>query len=310
MGIKLPIYILVVGGSGFIGGAVVKHAVSLGWKVESLGLSVPSRAKKVPTVKYIKADITDSKTLRILASNKYQYVVNAGGYIDHASLHKGGQKIIETHLGGVANLVENINRDKLIRFINIGSSDEYGNTPAPQSETFREHSISPYSFAKLAATHFLQMLYRSEQFPAVTLRLFLCYGPGQGSMRFLPHLVSRCLRNADIEVSPGDQIRDYCFIDDVVEAVFLSMACEDANGRVLNIASGEPVSIKQLVEKVVKVIGAGNPLFGVVPYRDGESMNLYAEVSLAKKVMNWSAKTSLEHGLYKTIAYYTKHIKR
>lgn len=306
MGIDTPSNLLVIGGSGFIGGAIVKRAIELGWQVDSLGLSIPNKEKKVPGVTYITGDITDSETLKFLEIKKYDYVVNSGGYINHSAFSIGGDKVLQAHFGGVINLVKSIDRTNLKRFVNIGSSDEYGDTPAPQYESNREKPISPYSAGKAAATQFLQMLYRTERFPAVTLRLFLCYGPGQDRMRFLPHLISRCIANDVIEISPGEQVRDYCFIDDIVEAVFLSMANDDASGSVLNIASGNPISIKQVVEKVIDILGSGNPKFGAVPYRDGESMELYADVGLAKKVLSWSAKTSLSDGLTKTIAHYAK----
>ena len=72
-----------------------------------------------------------------------------------------------------------------LRFVQIGSSDEYGNIKAPQHEESREHPISPYSIGKLASTQFLQMLHRTEGFPAVILRPFLIYGPGQDNKRFI-----------------------------------------------------------------------------------------------------------------------------
>lgn len=306
MGIDVPVNLLVIGGSGFIGGAIVKRAIALGWQVDSLGLSIPNEEIKVSGVTYITGDITDLETLKFLEIKKYDYVVNSGGYINHSAFSSGGDKFLQAHFGGVVNLVKSIDRTNLKRFVNIGSSDEYGDTSAPQFESNRERPISPYSAGKAAATQFLQMLYRTERFPAVTLRLFLCYGPGQDRMRFLPHLISRSIANDVIEISPGEQVRDYCFIDDIVEAVFLSMANDDASGSVFNIASGNPISIKQVVEKVIDIVGSGNPKFGAVPYRDGESMELYADVSLAKKVLSWSARTTLSDGLTKTIAHYAE----
>lgn len=306
MGVAAPASILVVGGTGFIGGAIVKHAVALGWRVDSLGLSIPAEENKVSGVTYMTADIAVAETLGFLTHKSYDYVVNSGGYINHSNFSDGGDKVFQQHFDGVVNLVKILNRENLKRFINIGSSDEYGSTPAPQIEASREMPISPYSAAKAAATQFLQMLHRTERFPSVTLRLFLCYGPGQDSMRFLPHLVSRCLANDVIGISPGEQVRDYCFIDDVVEAVFLSMDSDDASGHIINIASGSPITIKQVVEKVVDIVGAGTPNFGAVPYRDGESMELYADVELAMKILSWNAKTSLLDGLTKTITHYAK----
>ncbi len=305
MEVKKNQSILVIGGTGFIGSAIVRHAVSLGWDVDSLGLSLPDFKKKIAGVNYLKADITKIDTLSVL-KKRYEYVVNTGGYIDHSPFSEGGDKVIESHFLGLQNLLKVINRENLIRFIQIGSSDEYGNTEAPQSEETREEPISPYSAAKVASTQLLQMLYRTEDLPSVTLRLFLCYGPGQDRSRFLPYLISSCASNEVINISPGEQLRDYCFINDIVSAVFVVLFNEQSNGRVFNIASGEPIPIKEIVERVIKKIGKGKPNFGAVPYRDGENMKLYADIGLAKKVLSWKPEVSLEEGLNKTIEYYLK----
>ena len=304
MGVGKDIKILVIGGSGFIGGAIVRRAISLGWEVDSLGLSVPNKEKSESPVNYISADITKPEDLKILTTKPYHYIVNTGGYIDHSLFFDGGDKVVDAHFDGFLNILKSIDRSKLIRFINIGSSDEYGDVKAPQSERVRERPISPYSAAKVATAHFLQMLHKTDGFPGVSLRLFLCYGPGQDSKRFLPYLILSCLANDDIAISPGEQLRDYCFIEDVVDAVFLVLANDNADGKIFNIASGKPVSIKQVVETMVEIIGSGKPNFGAVPYRKGESMELYADINSASEILNWTPKTQLFDGLRETISFY------
>ena len=130
--------ILVVGGTGFIGTHVVSHAVSLGWNVCSL--SVQSSGRHLPSeVRTITADITSSRELREkLGTGAFDYVVNCGGYIDHARFFSGGRRLIDAHFDGALNLIESLDRDVLKAFVNIGSSDEYGNNAAPQLETQRE----------------------------------------------------------------------------------------------------------------------------------------------------------------------------
>ena len=183
MGIGKDIKILVIGGSGFIGAAIVSRAISMGWEVDSLGLTLPDMEKRESSVNYLSANITKPEDLKILTTKKYQYIVNTGGYIDHSLFFDGGDQVLGAHFDGLLNIVKSIDRSKLIRFINIGSSDEYGDVIAPQSESVRERPISPYSAAKVAAAHFLQMLYKTDGFPGVSLRLFLCYGPGQDRKR-------------------------------------------------------------------------------------------------------------------------------
>ena len=93
----------------------------------------------------------------------FDYVVNLGGYINHQLFKDGGRNLIDTHFITIQNLVEVLPRNKLKRFVQIGSSDEYGNAPAPQNEKMREQPISPYSLAKVASTHFLQMLHKMNR---------------------------------------------------------------------------------------------------------------------------------------------------
>ena len=301
-----PTHLLVVGGNGFIGRHIVNHAAGLGWDVTSLNLSLrPGGEVNSQGVRYVAADIANRDALReTLKEASFEYVVNCGGYIDHALFFSGGRNVFDIHFEGVLNLVEILNRNVLQAFVNIGSSDEYGNNPAPQIETQREAPIYPYSMGKVAATHFLQMLYRTEKFPATILRLFLTYGPGQDKRRFLPQIISGCLEGRSFPTSEGQQLRDFCFVQDTVAAVFAALDCPAARGEVVNIGSGQPVSIRQMIETVKRLVGGGLPQFGEVAYRPGENMSLFADISKSKALLDWEPRVSLDAGLEKTIQWF------
>ena len=117
--------------------------------------------------------------------------------------------------------------------MNIGSSDEYGSNRAPQNEMQRESPISPYSFGKTASSHFLEMLNRIDNFPSCSLRLFLVYGPGQNDHRFIPQIIEGCLSDNIFNTSKGEQIRDFCFVEDIVEGREAIISLETANCRAL-----------------------------------------------------------------------------
>jgi len=294
---------LVVGGSGFIGSALCRIAQVRGYAVTCLSLRKPVRA--LEGVIYLVANLADGKLIKqLLAERQFEFLVNCGGYIDHRSYFSGGRDLIRTHFEGVQNLLDAVDRDCLKRFVQIGSSDEYGAAVAPQSEVTREASISPYSLAKAAATHFLQMLWRAEQFPAVTLRLFLTYGPGQGEQRFLPQIIRGCLQGRRFPVSEGGQLRDFCYVDDVVEGVFHALEVPAVCGRVINLASGIPVTIRFMIEQVRSIIGKGEPDFGRIAYRTGENMALWADTSLARELLGWAPQVPVEEGLARTVRYY------
>lgn len=295
--------LLVIGGTGFIGRHLCQAAMDAGYAVTALSLHPAAPA--IPGARHLTADIGDIQALGAsLAGLQFDYVVNCGGYIDHRSFSNGGRALIDGYVEGIQNLIECLDRTCLTRFVQLGSSDEYGNAPAPQSEDAREAPISPYSMARVAVTHLLQMLWRTEKFPAVVLRVFLTYGSGQGVERFVPQLIKGCLLNERFPVSAGVQLRDFCYIKDIVQGILAALEADNVCGELINLASGNPLSIRSLIETVQHIVGTGEPDFGKIPYRIGENMALYANVGKAASLLGWRPETSLMDGMQDTIAFY------
>ncbi len=302
--------ILVVGGRGFIGRHLSNYLTNLGSHVTTLSITEPKEHTNGSNMGHLAADLRNPESLRNAIGDKhFDYVVNSGGYIDHTLYFSGGRDLVEQHFVGTMNLLDLIKGTSLKGWVQLGSSDEYGLLKAPQKENSREMPISPYSLAKAVSTHFLQMLYRTENVPCVVVRLFLVYGPGQSDERFLPQVIRSCLAGEVFKASEGMQLRDFCYIDDVVEGVLLAMVKEEAHGKVINIASGQPVTIRDMIEKVVSAIGGGEPDYGKIPYRKGENMALYADIKLAKEILGWQPTTDIDEGLKKTIAWYRQTLK-
>jgi len=297
--------ILIVGGSGFIGSHLIMRAVSLDWSVVSLGLSDVKLDLDRNKFNHYCVSLNDKAALKeIIYSKDFDYVINCSGYIDHSGFGDGGEEVFNTHYNGLSNLIAVLNKDKIKNLINIGSSDEYGSCTAPQREDLREQPISPYSLAKVFSSHLLRLLNISEGLPSTTVRLFLVYGPHQDDGRFIPSIIKGCLNDEDFPCSKGNQLRDFCYIDDVVDGIFSILDQSSAEGEVLNIASGDAIKIKDVVEKVRLIIGHGQPQYGEIPFRSGENLELYANISKAKTMLNWEPKISLDEGLRKTIDWY------
>ena len=303
----MPDNLLIIGGTGFIGKSLCLIALRNGYKVAVLSLNSHSLENKISNVEYLQADITSLEGLKEKLSNsKFEYIVNLSGYIDHRNFSDGGNQIIDVHFHGVQNILLSLNLKYLKRFVQIGSSDEYGNSPSPQSEDMHALPISPYSLAKGASTQLMQMIYRTEDIPTVTLRLFLVYGPGQSMDRFLPQVINGCLSSKDFPVSSGEQLRDLCYIDDVIKAILMTFKNDKVNGKVFNIASGKPIRIRQVVELIQNKIGNGKAEFGKIPYRNGENMELYADISKVSEILKWQPSVSIEDGINRTIDYYQR----
>jgi len=294
--------LLIVGGSGFIGRNLAIKSLSHDFNTTVISLTKIDFDKEIPRVNYIQVDITNSNQLRAKLSKKnFHYVINLSGYIDHSTFLNGGAKVISTHFGGVQNLLEVLDWSQLRRFVQIGSSDEYGSVPAPQNEDIRESPISPYSLGKVSSTNLLQMLYRTEKLPIVVLRLFLVYGEGQKNNRLIPQIIKGCLLDEFFPTSKGEQLRDLCHVDDITDGILSVLENDKVNGEIINLASGVPVSIREVIEIIHQYVGSGRPGYGKVPYRNGENMQLFADISKAKRILNWSPKISLLEGIKKTI---------
>lgn len=300
--------ILIIGGQGFIGSHITNAALKMGFQVTIISPFLQDFSYPVSNVQEITilyADITSHNSVeKVLKGKQFNYVINCAGFIDHQLFKDGGKSVIDQHFIGVMNIVQCLNRDRLESFIQIGSSDEYGNLNSPQKEDLREASISPYSFGKTATTHFLQMLYRTENFPVTILRFFLIYGPGQNNQRFVPQIITGCLEAPSFPVSEGKQLRDFCYVKDIADGVISCCLNDKVKGEILNLASGEAISIKKMINTIKNIIGAGNPKFGEIPYRIGENMELFADIEKARKLLNWNPTTPLKEGLLSTFDYY------
>lgn len=301
--------VLVLGGTGFIGNALVKRLSTEGFTVTSLSLQPSWNTSQFPDVEQIQVDMSDTNRLRTsLRDLQFSYVIDCSGYVDHSTMKDGGDNIIGMHLMRVMRLYSLLRWGSIKRFIYIGSSDEYGCgagiTEMPAKTTDREEPNSPYAFSKTAVSHFLQMLHRSEGLPCCSLRLFLAYGPGQSKNRFVPQVISGCLNEKGFPVSHGNQVRDFIYIDDVVDAILAAMRSDTANGKILNLGSGQGIRIKDMVRKVVTMLGRGEPRFGELKMRKNESNYLVADIEETKELLDWSPVTAIEEGLRATTQWY------
>ena len=245
-------------------------------------------------------DITKKKALRRNIQKQFKYVVNLGGYVDHSNK----EKTFQSHYIGCKNLTEILLKKAPKAFIQIGSSIEYGNAKSPQKENFRCNPKSVYGKAKLLASKHLLNLFKKQEFPSTVLRLYQAYGPRQDLNRFIPIIISGCIKNKQFPCSKGNQLRDFLYVDDVVNAILKSLTNKNARGQIINIGSGKPRKIKNIIDYIKKYSKGGYPQFGRVKLRKDEILEVYPDIKKAKNKINWSPRISFKKGLKITINSY------
>lgn len=296
--------ILIIGGTGFIGYHLAKEALKKGFTVSSISKNSPKKIRYLKKVNYIIADITNKKTIKKKIKENFQYIVNLSGYVDHSN------KIstYKTHYLGCKNISNFFLEKKIKKFVQIGSSMEYGIVRSPQKESFRCKPKSAYGKAKLLATQHLLDLYKQKKFPVTILRLYQVYGPNQDLNRFIPIVINSCKNNKVFPCSHGRQKRDFLYIDDVIKVIFLTLKNPKISGQIFNVGYGKPIKIRNIIKKILRYYKSGQPHFDKIKLRKEEQLKIYPHLSKLKNKLKWKPKVNFLKGLKKTISYYNDNI--
>ena len=148
------------------------------------------------------------------------------------------------------------------------------------------------------------MLFNTQQFPYVYLRLFLVYGPGQKKNRFLPQLIRACIKNTSFRTTKGNQWRDFIYVEDLAKIIIKILMSKKIIGTVLNIGSGKKIQIKNVVKKLVQITNSGKPIFGALKLSKRENLKLYPSLKKLKSNIGKIKQHNFINGLKKTVHYY------
>lgn len=292
--------ILIVGGTGFLGYHLSRACLRTA-EITSLSLSKPRKIKKLKGVKYIICNISKINNLKNKLIKDYDIIVNFGGYINHVKK----KQTYNSHYLGSKNLVNFFSKKKIKRFIQIGSSSEYGKLEGPHSDSIKGNPSTIYGHSKLMASKYL-ISFNKKNFPFTILRLYQVYGPNQNKDRILPMIINSALRDDKFNCSSGKQNRDFLYVDDAIRAIIQCFKNKKVIGKIINIGYGKQINIKKLIKKLILIIGKGTPLFGKIKLRNDEPLSSYPNLKNAKKYLNWKPKINLNEGLSKTISFYKK----
>jgi nucleoside-diphosphate-sugar epimerase len=145
-------------------------------------------------------------------------------------------------------------------------------------------------------------LYRTE---VVTTRISMVYGPGQADLtKLIPYVTTAFLRGERPKLSSGNRLIDWICVDDVVDGLIACAYASCANGRSVDVGSGQACSIRDIVQQLRELVpGAPEPLFGAVPDRPLER-EVKADVVTSYNLVGWNPSTTLQVGLRRTVDWY------
>tara|TARA_B100001057_G_scaffold22369_1_gene20720 strand:- start:1953 stop:2858 length:906 start_codon:yes stop_codon:yes gene_type:complete len=297
--------ILIIGGTGFIGTNLSLYCLKNNWKITVLSRKKP--IKKIKRINYIIADISKIKDLKKKIKPNYDYIINLGGNINHSSHNQ----TYLTHFVGLKNILEVVKNFNLVKFLQIGSSLEYGGNKSPHNEKMKINQKklkSNYSKAKFLSTQFLLKNQKKFKFNFTIIRLYQVYGPHQKFDRLIPFVIKSCLLNKRFPCSAGSQLRDFVYIDDVMRGIILLLKSKKGNNQIVNLGFGRPIKVINVIKKIKKNINLGELDIGKIPIRKDESLVSYPNIKKIYKLVGWKPKIGLLTGLKYTINHYKKEI--
>ena len=304
--------VLITGSTGFIGANLVRTFLKIGAEIHILTRTTSNKWRINDILKDVTeycVDLLDHKKLESIildiAPEIIFHTAIYGGY----PFQKDIKKIIESNFIGTVNLVNACKKVDFELFVNIGSSSEYGIKSRPMTEGDILEPVNDYEVSKAAATLYCQAVARREKIPIATLRLFSPYGYYEEPTRLIPSVVVSCLKGRNPEVSSPNSVRDFIFIEDVIDAYMKVIGTSDIGGEIFNIGYGEQHSVGEVVNMIVELTGNNvRPGWGSVPKRANEPNVWQADVTKAKDILKWEPKYSLEEGLAKTIKWFRENM--
>lgn len=298
--------ILVTGGAGFLGSALVRRLVERGHSVRVLDdLSAGDPARLPQAASFMRGDVNDLPRLWTLLQG-VECVYHLAARVSVPESVRYPREYNAVNVGGTVSVLEAMRDVGVRRLVFASSGAIYGNQPVqPLREDLPPDPTSPYAVSKLAAEHYVSTIGRLWGVETVCLRIFNAYGPGQqmpvAHPPVIPHFLRQVLGRGSLVIhGSGAQTRDFVYVDDVVEALIAAATAPDVDRRVINVGSGAETSINDLVRQIEAITGLEAHVLRV-PSEDGGVSRMCADLTLAHELLGWSPRVFLSEGLRRTL---------
>jgi dTDP-glucose 4,6-dehydratase len=311
--------VLVTGAGGFIGSRLIEKLTINGKKVRAF-VRYTSRAeigllKLLPPeilgkVEIIRGDLRDNSAVE-QAAKGVDTIFHLGALISIPYSYVHPVETVQTNVLGTMNILEAC-RKTGAKLVHTSTSEVYGTAlRVPIDEEHPLQGQSPYSASKIGADKLVESYFRSFDVPAITIRPFNTYGPGQSNRAVIPTIITQALSGDVIRLGNLDAIRDFTYLDDTVRGFLLAGKAELWNGETYNLGTGEEISIGAIAKLIFGIMGK-QPEILVDAERlrpeKSEVMRLISDNQKAKKALRWQPRVGMEEGLTRTIDWISAHM--
>jgi dTDP-glucose 4,6-dehydratase len=309
--------IFLTGGAGFIGTKIIERLIPNNKIVVYDTLQRNSlkdtHFSKHQNLTLIKGNVLDNQNLEKFIKNS-EIIIHLAAIAGIDTVIKSPTTTMNVNFVGTSNVLEAAAKlDTVERFVDFSTSEVYGSFANKLEESSATtlggvgNARWTYAISKLAAEHLSHSFFSEFNLPVTSIRPFNIYGPGQVGEGAIHNFITRAIRNEDLVIhGDGDQIRSWCYIDDIVDCILLCLENKDAVGEVFNIGNPRStITILSLAEKIISLSkSSSNIVFVPKNYVDVELR--IPEIEKSKNILGFNPKIDLNTGILKTIDYYKK----
>lgn len=316
--------VFITGGLGFIGSNLAHRLVSYGANVLLVDSLIPEYGGNLFNIEDIKdrveiniADVRDVYSMRYLVQGK-DYLFNLAGQTSHNDSMSDPYTDLDINCRAQLSILETCRKyNPTIKIVFASTRQIYGIPDyLPVDERHLLHPTDVNGINKMAGEWYHILYNNVYGIRACALRLTNTYGPRMrvkdARQTFLGIWLKQIIEGQDIKVfGDGKQLRDFNFVDDVVEALLISAVSSEAYGQIFNLGSKDPISLRALAELLVEINGGGT--FSVVPFpSDRKKIDIgdyYGDFRKISTILGWEPKTPLIEGLTRSLEFYKKYDK-
>jgi dolichol-phosphate mannosyltransferase len=299
--------VLVTGATGFVGANVARGMVARGHDVHCL-VRAGHRDWRIRGLEGALAvhvaDVLDRASIDALfAAVRPQWVLHLAAYGAYSS-QNDVERCVRTNVEATVKLIDASADHGVERFVNTGSSSEYGFQNHAPAEDEATEPNSLYAVTKAAATAYARHVALAGRLHATTLRLYSVYGAFEEPTRLIPTVIARGLEGGYPPLVSPDVARDFVYVDDVVGAYEAALTGNPPPGAVYNVGSGVQTTLRTVVETSRKLFGiAAEPGWDSMARRKWDTTTWVANTDRARDELQWKASTPFEEGFRKTAAW-------
>ena len=312
--------VLVTGAGGFIGSHLSERLATLGANTRalvrysstgSLGWLEESQVKD--DIEMVLGDVRDADCVREAATGM-DVIFHLAALVGIPYSYHAPSSYVQTNIEGTLNMLQAAVAAGVQSLVQTSTSEVYGTAQyVPIDEEHPVTGQSPYSATKIGADKLAEAFNLSHGLPVAIIRPFNTYGPRQSSRAIIPTIVTQALTGGVIRLGNLAPTRDFNYVADTVEGFISVAACPEAIGKVTNIGSGKEVSIGDLANTILNIMGKTAsiaPDDERVRPDSSEVKRLLADNSRAQNMLGWSPQYSLESGLTQTIEWIQGNLER